>query len=164
MEQLGLHVDTRAMTISYPAPKRSALLKILDLGWTLGSRRTHKELASLLGHVRTATAIVPLGSYFSIRLQQWLNACMASTTSGVTGNLSYGEARKRAWKSKRSYSTPSQVAPDVAYLRSLLVCPTFDIIWRRSIGLLVPRALHMVSCTVASYEGLGGWSAEFDFQ
>ena len=116
------------MTIAYPVPKYSALFKIIDLGWTPGSRRTHKELSLLLGNVRTAAAIVPLGSYFSIRLQQWLNACMVSTTSGVTGNLSYEEARKRAWKSKRSYSTPSQVARDVAYLCSLLVCPTSDII------------------------------------
>ena len=164
MEQLGFDVDTRAMTISYPAPKRSALLEIIDLGWTTGSRRTHKELASLLGHVRTAAAIVPLGSYFSIRLQQWLNACMASTTSGVPGNLPYREAHKRAWKSKRNYSTPSQVARDIAYLRSLLVCPASASIWSRPIGLLVPRVPHMVSCTDASYEGLGGWSTEFDFQ
>ena len=164
MEQLGLDVDTRLMRIIYPLLKREDFLRVIDTGWAPGSSHTTKEIAHLLGHARTASVILPLGSYFSIRLQQWLNHCIVTLTDGFSDNASQANRTKAAWRSRRGFTTPNDIAHDVSLLRSFLVSAIADRIWSRPIGLLIPRSPHMVSLTDASYEGLGGYSTAFNFK
>ena len=38
---------------------------------------TQRETVILLGHTMTASTILPLGSYFSIHLEQWRNTYLA---------------------------------------------------------------------------------------
>ena len=70
MEQLGLDIDTRSMRVIYSLPKRVALLALLDDGWSAAQAKSQLQITTLLGHLRTEATILPLGSYFSIRLQQ----------------------------------------------------------------------------------------------
>ena len=63
MEQLGLDVDTRAMCIIYPLAKRTDLLDCINEGWEVMSQHTQKEIATLLGLLRTVSIILPLGAY-----------------------------------------------------------------------------------------------------
>ena len=62
MEQLGLDFDTRIMRIIYPLTKRENFLLDIDAGWAPSSSHTTKEIAHLLGHERTVSVILPLGS------------------------------------------------------------------------------------------------------
>ena len=83
MEQLGLDVDTRRMAVVYPPSKRSDLLAIIDVVWGRNTFHAQRQIAHLLGHTRTASTILPIGTYFSIRLQQWLNACLAKLVLSI---------------------------------------------------------------------------------
>jgi len=78
MGQLGLHVETRQIWITYPSTKRGVLLTCIDEGWGIGNHRSQRETVTLLGHTRTASTILPFGSYFCIRIQQWINTCLAN--------------------------------------------------------------------------------------
>ena len=69
MKQLDFDIDTRSMRVIYPAPKREALLELLRDGWHTGTHKSQHQISTLLDHLRTAACILPLGSYFSIRLQ-----------------------------------------------------------------------------------------------
>ena len=163
MEQLGLDVDTRRMAVVYPPSKRSDLLAIIDVGWDRNAFHAQRQIAHLLGHTRTASTILPIGTYFSIRLQQWLNACLAKLVQSFDSG-DHTARVKRAWQSARTFRTPSCVACDISLLRSFLVSPSADVIWSRPIGLLIPRTPHMRSLTDASYEGLGGYSVCFNYK
>ena len=164
MDQLGLDIDTRRMLVIYPLPKRTALLACIDAGWAPGALHTQREVATLLGHTRTASTILPLGSYFSIRIQQWLNACLAKLDQALTQDISATARTRAVWRTAKRFRVPSTVAGDIEYVRQLLLSPAADTIWSRPIGLLIPRTPHMTSLTDASYEGLGGWCTAFDFK
>ena len=87
MEQLGLDIDTRSMRVIYPLPKGTALLSLLNDGCSAGQPESQRQIATLLGHLRTAATILPLGSYFSIWLQQWLTSCLRATIVNVRAAL-----------------------------------------------------------------------------
>ena len=163
MEQLGLDVDTRRLCVTYPLSKRTDLLAIIDEGWAPGAPHPQRRIATLLGHTRTASTILPIGTYFSIRLQQWLNDCLRRLIESIKEG-EHSVRVKTAWRSNRTFRTPASVAHDIALIRSYLVSSSADTIWSRPIGLLIPRVPHMVSLTDASYEGLGGYSVAFDFK
>ena len=164
MEQLGLDIDTRSMRVIYPLPKRTALLSLIDDGWSAGSPKSQRQIATLLGHLRTAATILPLGSYFSIRLQQWLTSCLRATIADASAELPRTERVRTAWRSRRCFFIPAFVARDLAFVRQTLCCSSAAEIWSRPLGLLVPRSPHAVSLTDASYEGLGGWCEAFPMQ
>ena len=69
MEQLGIGVDIWSMGIIYPLSKRNNLLNCINKGWSVTSQHTQKETATLLGLLHTASVILSLGAYSSIRLQ-----------------------------------------------------------------------------------------------
>ena len=164
MEQLGFDIDTRSMRVIYPVPKRSALLDLLRDDWYTGARKSQRQIATLLGHLRTAATILPLGSYFSIRLQQWLNSCLQASLASTSAHADRIERVKTAWRSRRCFFLPAFVARDLSLVAQTLRSNLADMIWSRPIGLLVPRCPHVVSYTDASYEGLGGCSYEFNLQ
>ena len=164
MDHLGLTIDTRRMVVIFPAPKRRELLSLIDTHWTPASSITINASAVILGHLRTAAALQPMGSYFSIRIQQWQNACLASLRSRLPAHASPTERTQAAWRCTRRFRPPPHILRDVALVRQLLASPDADTIWSRPIGLLVPRSPHLVSCTDASYEGLGGWCADPPFK
>lgn len=70
MENLGLIVNTRRMIVIFPEDKRRELLQIIDTEWTSAANLSINSSAAILGHLRTAAALQPLGAYFSIRIQQ----------------------------------------------------------------------------------------------
>ena len=125
---------------------------------------TQRETATLLGHTRTASTILPLGSYFSIRLQQWLNACLAKLKVALAPATPLASGTASVWRTAKLFRVPSLLACDIQYVRQLLTSDKADDIWARPIGLLVPRTPHMTSPTDASYEGLGGWCTAFNFK
>ena len=164
MEQLGLDVDTRAMCIIYPLSKRTDLLDCINEGWGVNSQHTQREIAVLLGLLRTASIILPLGAYFSIRVQQWLNSCLVAIAEAIPDYTIARNGPSRIWRSHRRFRVPAHIARDIMLVRQLLISPKADTIWRRPIGLLVPRSPHMEALTDASYAGLGGWSSAFNFK
>jgi len=70
VEQLGINEDTRKIQITYPLAKWADFLTCIIKGWKTADQRSHCETAILLSHTNTASIILLLGSYFSIRLQQ----------------------------------------------------------------------------------------------
>ena len=157
MEHLGLLIDTRRMVVIFPAAKRADLLRLIDADWKVGARLTISTSAVVLGHLRTAAAIQPLGSYFSIRIQQWQNSCLASLRARLPPGSTPTARTRSAWRCGHRFRVPGTIARDISFVKQLLASPSADEIWSRPIGLLVPRAPHLVSCTDVSYEGLGGW-------
>ena len=157
MEHLGLEINTRLMRIIFPASKRTALLEIIDRDWKVGAQMTISVSAVILGHLRTAAAIQPLGAYFSIRIQQWQNTCLALLRARLPPGASPTARSKSAWRCGRHFRVSSHIARDVSFVRQLLASRSADALWSRPIGLLIPRTPHMTSLTDASYEGLGGW-------
>ena len=164
MEHLGLLIDTRRMVVILPKAKRDELLSIIDAQWSPAPSVPMKTCAVILGHLRTAAALNPVGSYFSIRLQQWQNACVASLRRTVATTAPPAEQARRVWHHPRRFRPPSHLQRDMAFVRRLLISPQADAIWSRPLGLLVPRSPHLVSCTDASYEGLGGWCSNPPFK
>ena len=70
MKQLGLDVVTCNIYVIYPLFKHEDFLNYINEGWTLTSQHNQMEIATLLGCLQTASTILLLGTYFSIRLQQ----------------------------------------------------------------------------------------------
>ena len=143
------------MTITYPESKQADLLQLLQVGWGGSSSHTLHTIAQVLGHLRTVAGITPLGSFFSIRIQQWLNACQASLSCPTLAE---------AWRSKKGFRPPAGVTQDLLTVHKFLTCKASAQVWSRPIGLLVPRTPHVNTLTDASYEGLGGFSIELRFQ
>ena len=85
MEFLGFEVNTRTMMIRWPIAKRLALKVLIKELW-LGfpCRRLPRKVAQLLGIIRNAAYVAPLGSHLSIRLQQCLNAAIGHAGHRVT--------------------------------------------------------------------------------
>mgnify|MGYP005694889421 CR=1 FL=1 len=156
MENLGLVVDTRRMVVIFPAEKRQELIQIIDAERASSASLSINSSAAILGHLRTAAALQPLGAYFSIRIQQWQNACFTSLRDSFQSTLPPVARTKSAWRCGRRFRPPAAIKRDVAFIRQLLSSPDADNLWSRPIGLLIPRSPHVVSCTDASYEGIGG--------
>ncbi len=151
MEHLSLVINTRLMLIIFPASKRKALLEIIDRDWKVGAMMTISVSAVILGHLRTAAAIQPLGAYFSIRVQQWQNKGLALLRARQPPGASPTARSISAWRCGRHFRVPAHIARDVSFVRQLLASRSADALWSRPIGLLIPRTPHMTSLTDASY-------------
>jgi len=79
MEYLDLVINTVVMAIIYPLLKRQLLLDIFGEGWGGSSTHTLKDITNVLGHTCNVSIILPIGSYFSIRIYQCLNACISTS-------------------------------------------------------------------------------------
>lgn len=70
---LGFLINTRDMTVTWPVEKRQQLREQLEELWLHHPCHvTPRQIAVLLGTVRNAAMVAPLGAYLSIRLQQCL--------------------------------------------------------------------------------------------
>jgi hypothetical protein len=113
-----------------------------------------KLLSYVLGIIRNAAYVAPLGSHLSIRLQQCLNAAIAHAGHRVS---------KRWWFSE-GIVIPAEVLEDVATVYHSLDENAEHPVWQSYIGFLVDRAPTARIISDAAYEGLGGWSEEFNFK
>jgi hypothetical protein len=164
LTHLGYDICTRTMRVQWPAEKRAALLEIIR-EWISTSeagkygapiRRSPKQLAILLGHLRHGAFVFPQGIYLVLGMQFLLSDAVRSA-----GNRS--AKLKRWWGSARVYVHRS-VLQNLYLLRDSLLPTCIPSPWSRPIGLLVrPREPTDKTLTDASYMGLGAWSYHFDF-
>ena len=155
MEFLGFEVNTRTMMVRWPLAKRLALKALIDELWlSLPCRRLPREVAQILGIIRNAAYVAPLGNHLSIRLQQCLNDAIAKAGPRVS---------KRWWFSA-GVDIPAEVLADVATIYHSLDDNAEHPVWQSYIGFLVDRAPTARIISDAAYKGLGGWSEEFSFK
>jgi hypothetical protein len=156
MEFLGFEICTRSMTVRWPVPKRLALKAYIEEKWLARPCRVHpREIASLLGTVRNAAFVAPLGNHLSIRVQQCLNEAIAHQ----------GHHRvSRRWWSTHLVTIPDAALDDIQTIYRSLDDNESHPIWQSYIGYLVPREPTTRIISDAAYEGIGGWSPEYSFK
>jgi hypothetical protein len=153
MVYLGFLINSRAMTVSWPFSKREELYH--ELMAILSQRANNvtispKQLASVIGKLRSAINISPWGTYLSFSMAT--NLTRASRNAFRT---------TRSWWSKAKIRVNKTVIRDMRLLLETLLAPEEDPLWTRPIALLVPREpTHWVRSD-ASYAGIGGWTPYF---
>ena len=123
MVHLGLEINTRLMLMICPASKQTAPLEIIDRDWKVGALMTISVSAVILGHLRTAAAIQPLGAYFFIRIQQWQNTCLALLRACQPPGASPTARSISAWRCRRHFRPFAHSEGRV--LRSTAPCQPF---------------------------------------
>lgn len=156
MLYLGFFVDTRRMIMAWPVDKRLQLAGLID---DLVARRpclvSPRESSSLLGLIRNAAPVAPLGVYLSLRLQHVLNKEIQS----VWHHLGSRPPRWwRGWYRRTGMEIPPHSLQDLRLLRLTLDDNPHHPAWCRPIGLLVDREPTHECLSDASYDGLGAWS------
>ncbi|CAJ1945298.1 unnamed protein product [Cylindrotheca closterium] len=150
---LGFRIDTYAMTVSWPFAKRKALNdEIQDILSRKRKYVTPKEMAHIIGVIRSAAAIAPWGTFLSFNLQ---NALTTAARNAYSTNCSW-------WT--RSWIYLSGVA--IATLHQIwetLTVPEGSPLWSRPISLYLDRDFSHRVFSDASYAGIGGWSSDFGF-
>jgi hypothetical protein len=151
---LGFLINTRAMTVSWPFFKRQRLFDELKLILQRPTRLyvTPKEMARIVGVVRSASDVAPWGTFLSFNLENALQKAAATGDS----------TKKQWWKRTTIYLSPVAVATIKQIMETLLV-PENDPLWTRPIYLQLDRDLTHQVISDASYAGLGGWSPDFKF-
>jgi hypothetical protein len=156
MEFLGFEICTRSMTVRWPVPKRLALKAYIDEKWRdRPCRVSPRDVASLLGTVRNAAFVAPLGNHLSIRLQQCLNEAVARHNHHRVS---------RRWWSTHLITIPPEALDDIHTIYCSLDDNEFHPIWQSYIGYLVDWEPTGRVILDAAYEGLGGWSPEYLFK
>lgn len=156
LEFLGYHIDTRTMTVSWPLAKRSKLRLFLDM--LLGdadtrSRSTPHGVSRVLGLIRHAAPVAPMGTFRSLRLQHLFNDILAKAPSIKT---------LRRWYQRKVIILPPSIRQELHVFRSKISDDITDPFWCRPIGLMVPREPTIVVYTDASTKALGGYSLDSD--
>jgi hypothetical protein len=149
---LGYHIDSRRMTVSWPVDKRNKLRIFLDvlLDDNRNKRRSSPTSVSrVLGLVRHASFVAPMGTFRSLRLQHTFNDIVAKAP-GIT--------QLRRWYQRPCIRLPSSIISELTEFRSQLSDVVLDPYWTRPIGLLVPRPPTITVFSDASTLALGGWS------
>jgi len=152
MRYLGFDINSRTMTVTWPIEKRLRLRAIIE-DWIANPTRTPRDMAKLLGIIRSAGVLSPLGIYLSIRLQHHLNELVSTS----------GNGRHRRWWKQKKFRVRQVVLRDLHTLLPTLDEDPHNPVWTRYIGLLVPRAPTSVIKSDASYSGIGGWSKHFQY-
>jgi len=158
---LGFFIDSRQMVMSWPVEKRRQLAELLD---TLLARTpcivTPRESSSLLGLIRNAAPVAPLGIYLSMRVQHDLN-------DGITAVWNCGGSHPplwwKRWYRRHHLILGEQTVQDLQVLRSTLDDNEHHPVWTRDIALLVNREITHSCSSDASYSGLGAWSPSDQF-
>jgi len=152
-DSLGLDVDCRALLVIFPRQKRMALLIVLNrFDWRRGLMTPVRILASILGKIRHAGQVIPLGEFLSFFLQE-----------NVNKHVTLHPSNKAAWSKFRCIRISSNTAHAISILQVLL---TRDIqnVWERPMGLLIRRDPTFVPYSDACPFGLGGLCFVLDFQ
>jgi hypothetical protein len=155
MEFLGFEVCTRTMSVRWPVAKRLALKAVIEEKWLAAPCCIQlRDIAVLLGTIRNAAFVAPLGNYLSIRLQQCLNGAMSQA----------GQRVNRRWWFQHTVCVPPDVLEDVATIYHSLDDNANHPVWQSYIGFLVDREPTARVISDAAYEGLGGWSPDVLFK
>jgi hypothetical protein len=130
MLYLGFLINSRAMTVSWPYYKRAELHQ--ELTDILSQRRSGitispKQMASIIGKLRSAIAISPWGTYLSFSMAT--NLTRASRNAFRT---------TRSWWSRAKIRINKTITRDMRLLLETLLAPEEDPLWTRPIALLVP--------------------------
>jgi hypothetical protein len=151
---LGFLINTRAMTVSWPFFKRKRLYDELDA--ILKRPRplfvTPKEMARVVGVVRSASEVAPWGTFLSFNLENALQKAAAN-----------GDSTKRQWWTRTRIYLSKIAVDTMRQIMETLLVPENDPLWTRPIYLQLDRDLTHTVISDASYAGLGGWSPEFHF-
>lgn len=150
---LGFRINTCDMTVSWPLNKREALHK--ELTTVLARPRKYvslKEMASLIGKVRSASAVAPWGTFLSFNLQNSLNWAAKRVY-----------AKKRRWWKTAKIFLSNIAIQTIHQLLDTLLAPEDSPLWTRPIALFLDRDLTHRVYSDASYGGIGGWSVDFSF-
>lgn len=153
LQFLGYHIDTRKMRVIWPLEKRKKFIFFLDamLAPQLANQgSTPQSLSRVLGIVRHAALVAPMGNFRSLHLQFLFNDRLA-TAPGV-GQL-------RRWYQRKIIRLPRPVIAELQDFRNAITMDLEDPYWSRPIGLIVPRSPTITVYTDASTKALGGWSA-----
>jgi hypothetical protein len=150
---LGFSINTRLMRVSWPPDKREKLLVFLRelLQEQVAARRsTPRTVSRILGLVRHAAMVSPLGVYRSLRLQHFFNDCVSSVSSRPRGI--------RRWYARRSINLPPCMLSELQQLFASISPDLHHPAWSSPIGLIVPRTPTIHVFTDASLGAMGGWS------
>jgi hypothetical protein len=148
---LGYRINSRTMMVTWPHYKREALNnEIIDALSSKHKCVTPKLAASILGKIRAVYDVAPWGPYISFSLSEALKKATRSAFS-----------QKRSWWTRGKVRLSASVRADLLFLCEFLCEPEFSPVWSRYIGLLIPRTATHELLSDASYEGIGGWSPEF---
>ncbi|MGL4351796.1 MAG: hypothetical protein ACRCT2_14775, partial [Plesiomonas shigelloides] len=153
LQFLGYHIDTRTMMVAWPLDKRAKLS--LFLGDILanngtGPKVTPFSISRVLGLIRHAAPVAPMGSFRSLRLQHLFNDVLSKAPS---------IKQLRRWYQRRSIILPPTITSELRTFRSAITDDLQDPNWCRPIGLIVPRIPTITVFTDASTLALGGWSS-----
>lgn len=150
---LGFRINTHDMTVSWPLYKREDLhLQLVDVLKRRPRCVSPREMAKIVGIVRSASEIAPWGNFLSFNLQNALT-----------------QAAKNAFSDKRSWWTRSRIylsrvaVATINQMLETLLEPEESPLWSRPIALYLDRDYTHRAYSDASYGGLGGWCAEFSF-
>jgi hypothetical protein len=150
---LGFQIDTRLMRVSWPVDKRDKLatfLRDLLAEQAAGRPSTPQSVSRVLGLVRHAALVSPLGVYRSLSLQHFFNDCVASVSSRPSA--------LRRWYARRSLRLPPGMLSELQHLLDTISPDLYHPAWSSPIGLLVPRSPTLHVFTDASLGAMGGWS------
>jgi hypothetical protein len=151
LQFLGYYIDTRLMLVAWPIDKRKKLAIFLNdiLTHTADARITPHSVSRVLGLIRHAAPVAPMGTFRSLRLQHLFNDIVAKAPSAK---------QLRRWYQRKSVQLPPTILQELREFRSHLSDDILDPYWCRPIGLLVPRVPTITVFTDASTTALGGWS------
>jgi hypothetical protein len=151
LQFLGYHIDTRKMIVAWPLEKRQKLSIFLDaiLAPSEGASVTPHSISRVLGLLRHAAPVAPMGIYRSLRLQFLFNDILTKAPTSK---------QLRRWYQRRSVQLPPSILQELREFQFKLSTDIHDPYWCRSIGLLIPRVPTITVFTDASTTALGGWS------
>jgi len=150
---LGLDVDCRRLLVIFPLDKRQDLRFILlSFTWKKGLLIRVRILAGILGKIRHAGQILPLGEFLSFFLQENLNDHIKSKATA-----------KLAWFKHSRIHINAATAHALLLLQELLSRDVPNV-WERPIGLLIPRDPSFKTYSDACLKGLGGYCHVLNFQ
>ena len=151
MAYLRFLINAHDLTVTWPLEKRLELQQqILLLLGRPCHEATPKEVASIIGKIRSAALIAPWGNYLSFTSQEALTAALRKADRHPRWFWRNGKMR-----------VPAEAIRDLHVIADALLRPESDPTWTRPIALLIPRTPTESFLSDASYGGLGGWSPKF---
>eukprot|EP00980_Cylindrotheca_fusiformis_P022693 scaffold9588_cov76-Cylindrotheca_fusiformis.AAC.1 len=152
-------INTRQMTITWPTYKREQLhSELLSILRRQPHRRyvTPKEMAHIVGVVRSASEVAPWGNFLSFNLDN------ALTAAAQRAREAKKETGGKWWRTHRIFLSKVAVAT-IRQLLETLIGEQHSSLWVRPISLYLERRVTHSVLSDASYLGLGGWSPDFLF-
>ena len=161
MQYLGFYIDTRRMIVAWPVEKRRQLASLIDEFLQRSPCiLSPQECSSVLGLLRNAASIAPLGVFLSLRIQYALNEAVQAAWDRPKPPI----ARQwRRWYRNTKIRMPNHSLSDLRLLRSTLDENENHPVWSRYIGLLVDRDPTHLCLSDACYAGLGAFSINEHF-